>query len=500
MKTKFLLLTTCFAFLIGIYGWKCTSIQKTRKKKKQEHELSQTPATDSNLVFNPATGAAPMPSNSSGTINISTAHPVALYKDIHSACTVDIFFSKRMQTRNILDDPYFSFIKSFNFTSLQYSGGSTADHEHAIIGDSRVSGGKGDGYNISAEDCRARGEDINAVLDGIGTAHFGVDFFNEYCALLNKLSIPGDLVANVQGGTLDELVWKIQQSHAHRVIFGMEQNLPSNAHDFPDGNAYKAKVSKWMVAVKQKFPNIIIATDAAPIYRENSRFEAWNEAIQNMPADEVRLYLWDKDAAYWQPDQNQNLVTMNEVFNTTFPQWLQQMQTRFPGKKVSVWQWGLKPKTDVFNTMAACIYIAKFYKFMIDYNKANNNFIGYASFMSLKSLDRGDGYTLAHADALRACGRLFSGNKRVLDISIGLNGVSGVACDENGKYTVLLINETAGEVSVPNISINNTQMQGKNFTVTSVHASSLGGTDVSEDTKTVHSISLHPYSVNVVEF
>jgi len=123
--------------------------------------------------------------------------------------------------------------------------------------------------------------------------------------------------------------------------------------------------------------------------------------------------------------------------------------------------------------MAACIYIAKFYKFMIDYNKANNNYIGYASYMSLRSLNRGDGGILNHAYALQACGKLFAGNKRVLDLEVnGLNGVSGVACDENGKYTLLLINETGNEVSIPNVAVDNSTIQGKKFIVTSLNASS----------------------------
>jgi hypothetical protein len=335
----------------------------------------------------------------------------------------------------------------------------------------------------------------------VGTVHFGKDFFNEYCGLLNKLGTHGDIIANVQGGTLDELYWKIDQAHAKRVIFGMEQNLESNVRDFPDGNSYREKITKWMTAVKQKYPNIITVIDAAPIYRPNPKFIAWNNQLQGMPGDEVRLYLWDKDATDWQPDQNQNLAAMNQVFNSTFPQWFDRVKEKFPGKKVSVWQWGLKGKSDLFNTMAACIYIGKFYKFMIDYNKANNNYIGYASYMTLKSLNRGDGEILNHAYALQTCGKLFEGNKRVLDLRVNeLNGVSGVACDENGNYTLLLINETGNEVNVPNVTIDNSTIQGKKFTITSVNASSLGSMNVSVDTRTYSSISLHPYSVNVVEF
>ena len=500
MKSQYFLFCGFVIFLIGIYGWSCSSSKKDHLHKQAKNSAalpssSSTPSLQTSSSSEPVSKSAPV------SIIISTAHPVPLYKDIHSACTADIFFGKRREARDILDEPYFSFVKSFNFNSLQYSGGSTADHDHVIVGDSKISGGRGDGYNISAADCQARGEDINAVLDGVGTIHFGKDFFNEYSALLNKLGIHGDIIANVQGGTLDELYWKIDQAHAKRVIFGMEQNLESNIHDYPDGNTYKAKITKWINAVKQKYPNIITVIDAAPVYRPNPKFTGWNNQLQGMPGDEVRLYLWDKDAVAWQTDQNQNLAVMNQAFNSTIPHWFEQLRQEFPGKKVSVWQWGLKGKSELYNTMAACIYIAKFYKFMIDYNKANNNYIGYASYMSLKSLNRGEGEILNNAYALQSCGKLFTGNKRVLDLQVnGVNGVSGVACDEYGKYTLLLINETGNEVGIPGVAIDNSTVQGKKFTIISLNAASLGSTDISMDTKTFSSISLHPYSVNVVEF
>lgn len=502
MKSKYLLFCGFVLFLIGIYSWSCSSSRKDHPHKHKSpidsgaiSSFSSTPSLQTS-----SSAAVPDSKPAAGSISISTTHAVPLYKDIHSGVTSDIFFAKRMQPRDILSDPYFSFMKAFNFNSLQYSGGSISDHDHVIVGDTKISGGKGDGYNISAADCQARGEDINTVQDGVGTVHFGKDFFNEYCALLNKLGIHGDIIANVQGGTLEELYWKIDQAHAKRVIFGVEQNLESNSRAYPDGKAYKEKITKWIAAVKQKYPNIIIVIDAAPVYRPTPRFTAWNDQLQGMQADEVRMYLWDMYAASWQPDQNQNLATMNEIFNSTFPKWFDQVRQEFPGKKASIWQWGIKGKSDLYNTMTACIYIARVYKFMIDYNKANNNFIGYASFMSLKSLNR-DGEIINHAYALQTCGKLFTGNKRVLDLDVsGLKGVSGVACDENGKYTLLLINETGNEVSIPGVNIDNSTVQGKKFTITSLNASSLGSTNVSMDTKTYSSISLHPYSVNIVEF
>jgi hypothetical protein len=476
-------------FLFGIYAWSCSS---TSNSSGSNNSTGNSNSSDSKKD---------QPANPSQGIFVSTKNAVPLYKDIHSACTVDIFYTKRNETRNILEDPYFSFVKSLNFNSLQYSGGSTADNDHVIVGDTAIYNGKGDGYNIREADLKERGEDINTVLDGVGNFHFGKDFFNEYAALVRKLGIRGDVIANVQSGTLDELYWKIKQANAQRVIFGMEQNLGSNAHDFADGNVYKEKISKWIIAVKQKFPDVITVIDVAPVYNAKARGAQWNDQLKGMEGDEARLYLWDKDYTTWLPDQNANLAKMNEAFTSILPGWFNSFREKFPDKNVSVWQWGLKPKTDLYNTMAACIYIGKFYKFMIDYNKAHENFIGYASYMSLKSLNRGDGSILNHYYALEACGLLFKGNKNVVDLRIdGVAGLSGVACSENGKTTLLLINESGKEINLPSVSVDGVLSSGKKYNITSVSAASLGSFDVSMATNISATILLKGFSVSVVEF
>ncbi|HUM47788.1 MAG TPA: hypothetical protein PLD84_12735 [Chitinophagales bacterium] len=437
-------------------------------------------------------------------ISISTAKAVPLYKQVHSGCTIDIFFGKGMVPRNVLADPYFSWIKALNLYSLQYSGGSTSDHDHAIIGDTLINGGKGDGYNMRREDAQARGESFEGLLDGVGTVKFGVDFFNQYTALVHKLNVRGDIIANVQSGTLEELYWKIERSHAQRVIFGLEQNISSNSRDFPDGSAYRKKIATWIEAVEKKYPGIITVIDAAPIYRQSAKFGTWNKQLEGIPGDEARLYLWDKDLFETKENPADNLPAINEVFSTTIPQWLNNFKSTFPGKKAAVCQWGIKAKSPIHNTMIGCLYLGKFYEFMISYNKANNNFIGYASFMTLKTLNRGENEK-ADADnfykILKACGLLFTGNKQVDDMVItGINGVSGISCSENGTYTLLLMNETGSEVKIPSIKINGSSVTGKSFTVNSVAASSLGSYDVNEAVNKVNTLTLKPYSVNVVTF
>lgn len=437
-------------------------------------------------------------------ISIQTAQAVPLYKQVHSGVTIDIFFGKGMVPRDVLTEPYFSWLKALNLNSLQYSGGSTSDHDHAIIGDTLIHGGRGDGYNLSREDAEARGESFDEILDGVGTVKFGVDFFNQYTALLKKLNVRGDLIANVQGGTLEELYWKIERTHAQRVIFGLEQNISSNARDYPDGNAYKKKISQWIESVEKKYPGIITTVDAAPVYKQTAKFTEWNRQLKDIPGDEARLYIWDKDLFTAKENAADNLPAINQAFSQTIPQWLQAFKSSFPGKNVAVCQWGIKAKTSIHNTMTGCLYIGKFYEFVISYNRLNNNFISYAAFMPLKSLNRGDGGKGDAANfykTLKACGMLFEGSKQVNDMVIsGLPGVSGVACSENGTYSLLLMNESGNEISVPSLKINGSTISGKSFTIHSVSASSLGSLDVRENTTKSSSLVLKPYSVNVVVF
>ncbi|MBS1658225.1 MAG: hypothetical protein JST18_09040 [Bacteroidetes bacterium] len=438
---------------------------------------------------------------SSAAIKISTANSVPLNKGIHSACAVDIFFGKKFQPRDVLNDSYVSFLKEMNFTSLQYSGGSTSDFDHVIVGDTLITGGKGDGYNIREEDCKERGQEISTVLDGVGAVQFGKDFFNEYCALLHQLSIPGDIIANVQSGTIEELLWKIERSYAKRVIFGMEQNLGSNEQDFPDGNAYKDKVAIWIKQVREKYPSVKIVIDAAPVFSDKPKSVQWNQQIAGLPADEVRLYLWDKDLALWSDDAGKNLLVMDDAFEKTIPQWLELAQKKFPGKKVSVWQWGIKNKSAIANTMAACLYIGKFYEFVINYNRQHDDYIAFASFMSLKSLSRSEGDISNHAYALEAAGKLFSGNKLVDEILItGMPGVSGIACHEGGKFTLLLINESPAEYRAISLTADGKTLAPQSFSVMTVLADSPSSTSVAVNNDSATSLSLKPYSLTVVEF
>ncbi len=435
------------------------------------------------------------------TIYIDSKPTVPLLPDLHTACAIDIFFGKGMTPRNILSNEYIAFVRRLGFRSLQYSGGSTADHDHVIIGDTLVQGGAGDGYNIRAEDVAARGEDIQTILDGVGVYRFGKDFFNEYCALLRRLNIVGDVIANVQTGTLEELFWKIERARAQRVIFGMEQNLASNAHVFTDGHTYRKKVTPWIQAVQDRYPQVRCVVDAAPIFHQRPRAQMWNAQLQGMPGHEVRLYLWDKDLASWTDQWSMNQKRMSEVFSQRIPSWIERLRQTFPDKTVAVCQWGLKPQTPMYNTLGACLYVGRFYQFLLNYNRTHANPITYACFMSLKSLNRGHGAEPVHGKALALCGQLFSQSGHVLHAEIkGANGVEVAGVRHGNKMMLLVVNPTDQLYSFIDIYVDKKPVAAKDFMVESLHGPNPMAAQVFESRERTSQIVIKPYAVHVIAF
>ncbi len=434
-------------------------------------------------------------------IYIDSRPTVALLPDLHTACAVDIFFGRGMTPRNILSNEYVAFVRRLGFRSLQYSGGSTADHDHVIIGDTLVQGGAGDGYNIRSEDVAARGEDIRTILDGVGLRRFGKDFFNEYCTLLRRLDIVGDVIANVQTGTLEELFWKIERSRAQRVIFGMEQNLASNAHVFADGHAYRKKVTPWIQAVQARYSHVRCVVDAAPVFHQRPRAQMWNAQLQGIPGDEVRLYLWDKDLTSWTDQWSVNQKLMSEVFTQRIPLWIERLRQTFPDKTVAVCQWGLKPQSPMYNTLGACLYVGRFYQFLLNYNRTHANPITYACFMSLKSLNRGHGAEPVHGKALALCGQLFSKSGYVLRTEVkGASGVEVVGVLHGNQMMLLVVNPTDQPYTFFDVYIDNEPVVQKDFLVETLHGPNPLAAQVIESRERTSQIVIKPYAMHLIVF
>src|SRR5262245_58823051 len=101
MKSKHFLIALAAILLLTVYGWRCAS-SKSHQDKNKKQETTSDDVYKSGGVVNVPSGDEKKSSSASGSISVSTAHAIPLYKEIHSACVVDIFFSKGMQPRDIL--------------------------------------------------------------------------------------------------------------------------------------------------------------------------------------------------------------------------------------------------------------------------------------------------------------------------------------------------------------------------------------------------------------
>ena len=450
-------------------------------------------------VFAQSPSSSPALSEPKATLRISTHSAVLMHKQIHSASTADTFYSRNpLAPHDILADPFFSQVKALNLQSLGFEQDASAVHHHVVVGDTRVYGGKGDGYNISAEETRARGLDIAEIVDGVGAHHFGKDFFNEYCAMLEKLGIPGAVTVNTRSGTLDEVLWEIERAHAERVVFGLEQVTRSHSSFFPTGKTYVEKVTPWVRAVKNKYPNVVTVLDAA--WETRPAHLQWNRDLQAMEGDQVRIYLWDRDL-YGPVKAKDAASRINDSFTKVLPQMIAGIQKTFPNKKISVLQWGLKPGGQNYNTVFGCLHVAKMYQWLITFNRENANLIDYASFTNLKNLLLAKQGVSCHYYALKLCGQLFEGAPKVLEASVtGADGVHVLCCEQNGKFMLLQINANSREITIPSVLVDGAPTGAKSFRKEAIYGKNLETNQIAHEEGTSQIIALKPYSVSIIRF
>ena len=432
-------------------------------------------------------------------LRISTKNAVPLHKEVHSASTADIFFSNNpLGSRDILADPFFSQVKALNLQSLGFEQEASVNFHHVVIGDTRVHGGKGDGYNINPKETEERGLNINQMFGGIGAHRFGKDFFNEYCAMLEKLGIPGAITANAQTGTIEEALWEIERAHTQRVVFGLELVTNSHRQDFPTAKDYVTKITPWVQAVKKKFPNVITVLDAA--WEDRAAHAEWNQGIQQMEGDQVRIYLWDRDL-YAPVKAKDAAWRLNESFTKVLPPMIDRIHKTFPKKKISVLQWGLKQAGGRYDTLFGCLHVAKMYQWIITFNRNNNNLIDYASFTNLTNLLLAKRGLPCHYYALKLCGQLFEGTPNVLEASVtGASGVDVACCEENGKRVLLMINSNNAEIAIPSVLIDGAPAGANAFHKEAIYGKDTNSNQITQEEGDSGAIALKPYSVNIIRF
>ena len=229
---------------------------------------------------------------------------------------------------------------------------------------------------------------------------------------------------------------------------------------------YVRKVSPWIQAIKKKYPQITTILDVAPVWEKRSLVQDWNRELQHVAGDQIRMYAWD---GYLYSDLP-GLDTVNRIdrcFDQVLTGWIREFTRAFPGRKISILQWGLKPGLKkgggLVNTVYGCLHVAKMYQWLIEYNRRSGNLIDYASYCNLNNLIFWKNDTPANYESVRLCGQLLTGKPNVLETRVeGVKGVDVVCCDGQGDRVLLLINRNNRTLDL-HLSIDGVKMSSTVF-------------------------------------
>lgn len=232
----------------------------------------------------------------------------------------------------------------------------------------------------------------------------------------------------------------------------------------------------------------------------------WFEHTADAPADSAEVYKMDfhiveeifnpaGTGADW-------LATVEEAFDTVFPEHLQLQVETYPDQDIFLFEVGVAKggnKLAWEGKFVSLIFLAKYYKFIIEYNRDNNDRISHAIFYRLSTLGLNttvNGLPKPKIDfyALSLIGGLFSiGSISVVDTEISLANTEAITVIAGSNVAMLIINKGATEYDIPSITVD-----GAFITPTSVmacYATSLTATTVTYEAVT----TIKPYSITLVK-
>lgn len=407
-----------------------------------------TPLGQSKIKINPARAQMK-------TINIITKTSSPLNTDLNAVCDVDSFFrGAKFKEFDILNPDYVTLIKALNHSSRNYSGGSKGRYDHVVIDDTDIVAGAGSAYNFKKDDFHY-GESFDSAFQGINNFTFTKDFFNQWCSFLTLIDSPGDIIANIETGTLDELIWKIERANSKRVTLGLESISVMTPAE------YVAKASAWIPTLRATFPKLIIGVAAGLIYKRIKKNQEFNDALKPLDFDEARLYLQMGDRITFTTDAVKNLEAIENYFGSLLPQDIADFKTQFPGKNIAAWQINIEDNRDdgtvqhVNKTSMGAYAIGRMYEFLIK----NQDIISYGSWMSQSNLINISNQPDANYKALEVIGRCFSKDRsyEVCDLEIkNMPNVSGIALNDGINYCLFLNSKDSATVVVDKLKVNGT--------------------------------------------
>lgn len=437
--------------------------------------------------------------DNSQKINITTNNNAStLNTNLFKANAVDISFKGKANAgnkRNLTAQPFVGLVQALNLKGLIYpSVGSISSYTHPTVS------GNGNGYNMVEADFVGTSDNYNDFDQNVNTINWGIGFDKDLKNLTTSISGSYDLCFNVPNGTLTELQTYMSNFNCSYVEFGAENPGQVNPTD------YVNMVTPWISYLRTNYPNTQIGLDAGLVYKGTQSVIDWNNAIENLNADQARYYMQindrlDKENIAFTSNQSTNLTALNTYFSTYLTTDLSNFQSQLPHFKMSIGEIEIEDNRNnvqyVNNTPLGCWAIGKMFEWIIK-NQAN---IGSAYWMSLKNLIDKNDVTDYNYATLKQIGTLFVGTKKVQTITFtNLDGVSGVVVNDTSGNYVMLINNNTNKTYYPNVYINSGKTNfNTSYTIQRRYANSLNDTSLG-DTQTTTSLSISPYSTSVISF
>jgi hypothetical protein len=399
---------------------------------------------------------------------------------LHSATVQDLFHTgarSNFAPRDVVAQPFLSMMDSLGWNDLHYPGGAQVDNYHVIIGETRVYGGKGSGYNGHCSDFEHnpyhKCEDVN---DGALLFPFPNDFFNAYKQFADTLGAACSVDGNVAFGSLEEQLWMIKHTNAWLWVAGVEDNVARNDYIWPHGGTYRRKVQAWIDVIKKQYPNVKTAIDVAPVWRKDQRSRRWNDSLRTMKSDYVRAYDQIGDLLDdWTDNPKENLDSIVRALEVINPARFKASFQKY-NRPAAIIQWyapfeGNFPPNYRF-TNFSCLYMGLEYEFFYKDQVGDRN-IAYAAQWNLRQLIDKKNNPKPEYWAQKNYNKMFGKGRKWLKVS-GADSklhVYGSVNPLTGDYQVAIVNPTSSTFPLPSISFDG--QASNRYSAFSIHSNDL---------------------------
>lgn len=449
--------------------------------------------------------------------------------DVFHVSALDMWFGADETPRDTLAPAFKSLITDIGFRGLQYPGGGINASYTTIPNNTVINGGAGSGYNCS----------VTNPANSVCTYGWTKDFFNEYIQLCSDLDLRPSMSFNCQltnaefisqnEWILSRLATVFSSGKLKHFSFGMEDNIGNSTSYWQsqmpllgvsnECAAYVVRIADRLAAVIAAHPDWVLHVAGPDVAKNNELHNLWGDRLyktylgKSLTNQAAKIYVQSDDFFENTPftfsptDFDYNLQMVNAVFDFnqkskyTFPNLIKRFKEVHQGRLMGIWQhgWLNQGNTPVHNTMLALIFIAKWYKFVLDYNYAWNDFICYAAYQNMRNIITNANVPKQHYWGLWAVGKLFKNNPTYIPVSFDYPGLSGVAVFDatDNVYRVLVINETA---TARSITVNAGTTTYSGFTRYTAKSTALGNTTITTETVVdVTEAQIAANSVNVIQ-